>query len=87
MERTPEAIQEAQYNAEIATGVRKEGRKGVNCWQTNVMKQVELVETCMSRNCTSPATARIAVNIWGCVYEADVCEKHKDMHGKWIDDL
>jgi hypothetical protein len=56
-------------------------------WRVTTFKFVELCETCCARSCTKPAVKRIAINVWGSVTEADVCEDHADRHGKWVDDL
>jgi hypothetical protein len=41
---------------------------------------------CMCEGCSKKATSRIMVNLWGLIYEFDVCdEDRKKYHGKGMD--
>jgi hypothetical protein len=58
-----------------------------NCHTFHTFKQKEILEVCNCRSCKEPAVKRIAVNVWGSVCEADVCEKHAELNGKWVDSI
>jgi len=50
-------------------------------WQTTVMKTIGLSEVCSKQGCENECHQRVYVNIWGCLYELDLCESHaKGVH-------
>jgi ribosomal protein L37AE/L43A len=91
--RTKEELDQARHRACVATKVvhRVEdffggqyGWSQPNCWSISVSKYTELAcETCNRTGCNEKPVCRIAVNIWGCIYEIEVCRNHKVDHGMW----
>ena len=62
-------------------------------WQTSVSKYRYPHGVCDKKDCGKPATVRIRLNIWGSLYECDVCREHgtfsdgRSRDGAWVDDL
>ena len=48
-------------------------------------KKLDPQKNCTYKGCKEKNTERIMVNIWGCVSEFDVCDNHKEFHGKCMD--
>jgi hypothetical protein len=98
MERTEKQIQEAQdsladfFYPPIKSWDGSFHKPNFQGWRIYVLKTTEPEGNCNEKDCTKLATMRIRLNIWGCLYEFDVCEKHgthdgKSRDGNWCDDL
>ena len=57
------------------------------CWGTTVKKSTAPEGQCEASFCEKPAAHRIGINVWGTLYERDVCSDHKNRDGVWCDGI
>ena len=60
---------------------------GRSVWLSYSKSTDRLSVLCQARRCTCRASSRIVVNVWGCLYEVDVCKEHRRLDGAMIDSI
>lgn len=69
------------------------GKTTFQGWQTSVSRYLAPQGECGKKGCDKPAEMRIRLNIWGGLYELDVCREHgtfpdgRSRDGIWCDGL
>ena len=60
---------------------------GRSVWLSYTKSKLRLSILCESKFCIHRAVSRIVVNVWGCLYEVDVCKEHRRLDGAMIDSI